>query len=333
MYIFLKEIYSKKKSIASIILLAVFGLQATVKELETKKKKILPLVTLGKYLFYDTRLSLNNTKSCGSCHDPKFAFTDNYRTSIGATGENVKRNAPSLINVANATFFTWADTTITSLAKQMLHPLYNNSPVEIGLNNNEQQVLHQLAADNLYQQLFHQSFPTEKNAFTISNIIKSIVAFEKSLVSYNSPYDWYVKGNKKALTNNQKEGKNLFFSTQLHCNTCHSGNNFTTEKSDQYFRVMIDSLDNDEGLYTITKNKADKGKFKAPTLRNLIFTSPYWHDGSKTTLFEVIEAHSYTKQISLPKKEKEKIVAFLASLTDSSILSKKEWSNPYNLSN
>jgi cytochrome c peroxidase len=310
-----------------------------------------PLVTTGRYLFYDRRLSVNNTKACASCHAQQFSFTDGYVRSIGALGDLHLRNARPLINLTYNKYYTAADSTITTLEQQMNGPMFNTHPVEMGMKGNEALIVTRLAADTVYKRLFAAAFPTQKNAFTINNIKTAIAAFEKTITAFNTPYDAYTAGNSAALTPQQKQGMQLFLSDSLQCNNCHGGKNFNTPVAtlangsiNYYYNTGVISnshLSSDSGLFTTTRNQNDIGKFRVPTLRNLVYTAPYFHNGSALTLTDVINAYSAggdktnkykattVKGFTLTLQQQKALIAFLYSLTDSTVITNPAYANPF----
>lgn len=261
---------------------------------------------LGRHLFYDTQLSYNLTKSCVSCHDPKMAFTDGYRTSSGADGFNVKHNAISLLNVKYRTQYTWANTAINSLQKQIQFPFFNEHPTELGWKGQEQFILNRFAANTNYQYLFRLAFPDQKMPFTIGNIQQAIIAFEEQLVSFNAPYDRYKKGNLKVLNEQAVAGMKLFNSTKLGCAKCHSWEQ-PFEKYESQFSAGI----------------------RIPSLRNVMLTAPYMHDGSLENIFDVLSYYDRKNSLNLSAKEQQSLIAFFTALTDTSYLSNKELLNPF----
>lgn len=320
----------------------------------------------GRYLFFDTRLSYNHTRSCGSCHDPSMAFTDGYRRSVTAGGENLSHNSPSLVNAAFLHYYDWANPSITTLVKQHERPLFNTQPVELGANKNEAQILQQLRSDKKYGRLFAAAFPREKDPFDFDHVIRAIASFVISIRSFNSPYDRYMKGDSAAMNMTAKAGSQLFFSSRLKCAACHPPPLFTTasltKNTDSiYFNTGLYNLlgqnlypSADRGLISITHKPQDEGKFKVPSLRNLGFTVPYMHDGSVNTLDELITIYeSGGRNIStgpsrgdgrlnrykdpringfaLSAEERKALVAFLYSLDDSSVLSNPAFRNPFDL--
>lgn len=317
------------------------------------------LASIGHYLFFDTRLSYNQTKSCGSCHDPNFAFTDGYRKSITASGDIVRRNAPTLINVSKNSYFDWADPHVTSLSHQIERPLFNTSPVELGLTGNEDIVLQRFSNDTFYTTRFRLLFPDDDKPVSLPRIREAIVAYVNRLSSMNAPYDRFTAGDSTALTPQQKRGMHLFFSKTLNCASCHPPPYFTlasmTKNPDSiYFNAALSLFANrtDPGLAEKTGLEKDRWKFKIPTLRNIALTSPYAHDGSISTLEEVIDiyasaGHSQSgKDIShlenkarqptdpvngftLSPGQKKDLVSFLYSLTDSTILHNPFFKDPF----
>jgi cytochrome c peroxidase len=318
----------------------------------SKKNTNSELIALGKQLFNEKALSLNNIKSCATCHSPEFAFTDSYKKSTGIYGDNLKRNSLPLFNLHNQTFFTYADSSLHDLATQMNNPLFNQHPPELGMFNNEVLLIKRLAENEAYQSKFENLF-SEKNAITISNIKKAIAAYINTLQSYESKYDMYKNGNSKALNSTELAGMQLFFSPKTNCSKCHNGADFDTPlNGNHYANTGLYNVDNkqtypisDIGLAEKTNNNNDNGKFRIPTLRNLNFTAPYYHDGSAATLLQVIDDYNnggrnitygtnfgngitnnlkseLITPLQLSDLEKQQLVQFLLSLSDSTILKK-----------
>lgn len=316
--------------------------------------KMIAQQQLGHYLFFDTRLSINNTKSCSSCHNPAFAFSDGYRTSATALGENVLHNAPSLINGVYLKKYDWANLNATNFLEQIKRPLYGNHPVELGLDKHIATLQQQFAKDSLYKILFKKAFPQTDSLYTLQQIETAIVEYEKTLISTESNFD------KQELTPNEYNGLKLFTSNLLNCVVCHPPPYFTlattTNNIDSmYANIGLYNINNkneypkqDEGLSVITKNKKDNGKFKIPSLHNVMLTAPYMHDGSVATINEVIDIyarggrkfnnedgklntnkHQLIKGFAITPREKQDLIAFLNSLTDSSIFYKQTFQNPF----
>jgi cytochrome c peroxidase len=300
-------------------------------------------VALGRRLFHETRLSSTGRYACASCHRPELAFTDGRPQALGATGETVKHGAMSLTNVAYDPALTWSDARVHSLESQMRRPLFNRHPVEMGLAGARGRTLEALSADPAYRELFAAAFPIDAAPISMDHVIKSIAAFERTLISGRSPFDRYVfDDDRTALTDAAKRGMTLFFSTRVGCAQCHSGLNFSgpsryegERRANALFaNTGLYDVDgrgsyppNDRGLIDVTHRTADMGKFRVPTLRNVALTAPYMHDGSLATLEAVIDHYaraapnrphqdSRLRPFSLSATERADLVAFLQSLTD-----------------
>lgn len=320
------------------------------------------LVNLGRHLFFDRRLSVNNTRSCGTCHNPQFAFTDGYKRSLGVYADLHQRNTEPLFNLSYLKYLTAADSTLHTPLQQMNNPLFNDHPVEMGVKGNEEKILEKIATDKMYQQLFAKL----EQEISWINIKQAISSFINSIYSGNAAYDHFLKGDSAALSASQKKGLQLFFSAELKCASCHGGFNFSSpsvinEKGDTlyYFNTGLYNIDGkgaypayDQGLYQLTKNKADMGKFRVPSLRNLVFTAPYFHDGSAATLTEVIEnyaaggrkiqqgihtgdgtknpyKHAFIGGFSISAADKINLISFLQSLSDTGFISNPVYQNPF----
>lgn len=268
-------------------------------------------VALGRYLFFDRRLSLTGKVTCATCHDPARGFTDARRTAIGATGEPHPRSSMSLANVAYNPVLTWADPRLTTLEAQALVPMFGRHPVEMGLAGREQQIVQLIEHDPRYQRMFRAAFGDAAKAFTIPNLVKSIASFERSLLSFDSPFDRArYGGDASAMSARAKRGEALFFSRRFACFHCHGGINMTDSVMHQrlphaelgFHNTGLYNLasmpgngaypaDN-TGLAAVTGKPEDMGRFRAPTLRNIALTAPYMHDGSIATLSAVIDHYA-----------------------------------------
>lgn len=319
-------------------------------------------LNVGRFLFFDRRLSVNNTRSCATCHNPQFAFTDGYKRSLGAFADLHQRNTQPLFNLAYLKYFTAADSTLHTPMQQMNNPLFNEHPAEMGVKGNEAQILKRIREDEQYRQLF-AGINTEISWDHIKQLISSFIM---SLRSDHSVYDKFKAGDSAALTAAQQRGMQLFFSDALKCSSCHGGFNFsspsiTNEKGDTifYFNTGIYNIDGrgsypayDRGLYQLTKNGQDMGKFRVPSLRNLAFTAPYLHDGSATSLRDVVDMyanagrkisegiykgdgsqnpykHSFIKGFAITESDKTNLISFLQCLSDSSFINNPAYQNPF----
>jgi len=186
-------------------------------------------VELGRYLFYDKRMSVNGKESCGSCHRQELAFTDGRARAEGTTGEAHPRSSMSLVNVAFAPYLTWANGTMTSLEDQALTPMLGEVPIELGLKGHEGDFLGAAKNTPVYQRLFPAAFPGESDPYTLKNVTKAIAAFERSIVSVRSPYDRYrYGGDPSAISAAAKRGEIVFESGERGgCFQCHGGWNFS----------------------------------------------------------------------------------------------------------
>lgn len=305
----------------------------------------------GHYLFFDKALSFNLTKSCSSCHDPKLAFTDGYRKSLGATADLHQRNASSLLNISGFSYFTAADTTLTTLEKQLQNPFFNNKFIELGAFGHEDEILNRIKANSVYQKLFSH-FKRSTDEISMQLIIISLADYCKLLNSHQSKYDIYLKNPQvNILSKNEKEGMALFFSNKMACSQCHGGINFNTPKLNAkniflkngfflpYKTNVATKFSEDFGLYNVSNNPKDIGRFRIPSLRNVLLTSPYMHDGNIETITEVLEKYSSggmenapkderIRGFNITKQEKSQMISFLATLTDTSYYSNPLFLNP-----
>lgn len=312
-------------------------------------------VELGKFLFYDTRLSENETQSCGSCHKQEDAFTDGLPVSVGSTGQSHPRNAQHLSNVAYNLRQTWANPLLKKLEDQARVPMFGDNPVELGMKDREDLLLERLENDPDYVSKFKAAFPSGQNPFSILNITKALSSFQRTLISGNSAYDRYQAGDTSALSASAIRGKNLFFGERAECFHCHGGFNFTdtvlhTGTVFEEITFHNNGLDSSSfaspngGLYEFTFQESDRGKFRAPSLRNVELTAPYMHDGSIPDLLSVINHYVnggtgngttnpnrdvFVRNFSLSESEKQDLVEFLKSLTDTDFTTNPKFQDPF----
>lgn len=252
-------------------------------------------VELGRRLFSDTRLSADGTQSCASCHDPSRAFTDGRTVPIGITGEPGRHNAMTLVNVAYNSAQTWtAD--IPHLEDQALRPMLGTDPIELGVAGHEPEVLARFSSDEL-----------NGDEVSLLTITRALASYERTLISGDTPFDRFIRGDKLAMSPSAQRGFALFDS--LGCAQCHTG--FTLSS------VFGEPRTFNTGI--------GDGKFKAPTLRNITKTAPYFHDGSAATLDEVIDHYATAtgpnvspllKPFTLTTDEREDLLTFFAALVD-----------------
>ena len=303
-------------------------------------------VDLGRRLFHDKRLSGNQTFTCASCHQQARAFTDGRAQAIGSTGANHARSTMTLANVAYNASFGWADPSLLTLEAQMLVPMFNEHPIELGLKGREQEVVARFASRE-DRARFRDAFPAEADPITLPNIVKAIATFERTLISGNTPLDRYLyQDDKSAMSKAALEGMKLFFSSSLRCAECHASFNlsgpvtFPGAKNVAlvFHNTGLYDVDghgayppSDRGVIDVTRRAADMGRFRAPTLRNVEVTAPYMHDGSVPTLEAAIDHYASGGKSSplrstsvrgfrITPAERSALVAFLQSLTDTTFL-------------
>lgn len=239
-------------------------------------------IALGKQLYFDPRLSSDNTISCASCHDPAKGWSNGEQFATGVGGAKGGRNSPTVINSAYFTFQFW-DGRAPSLEAQALGPIQN--PIE--MNMTLPAVVEKLNAIEGYRTQFQKVFGTN---VTADGIARAIAAYERTALSGDAPYDRFKAGDQDALSESAQRGMKLFFGKAA-CSSCHSGHSFT-DNAFHNIGVGMDRKDPDVGREAISKLKGDRGAFKTPTLREIARTGPYMHDGSMQTLEEVVEHYN-----------------------------------------
>jgi cytochrome c peroxidase len=292
-------------------------------------------VRLGRWLFYDKRLSADGTIACASCHRPEHAFSEPTPVSAGIRGQKGGRKAPSFINQAWTVYpnFFW-DGRAKSLEEQALGPMAN--PIEMG--HTHEAILTGLRA-NGYAPYFKEAFGTEE--ITPARMAKAIADYERTRLSGNSPWDrWKSGGDESTVSADVKKGDALFFG-KAGCNQCHLGQNFT----DSAFHNLGVGWDprtrtfKDVGRFAVTKADGDRGAFKTPTLRDVGLHAPYMHDGSVPTLRAVVEIYNQggirntrldpkIKPLGLTNDEVDALVKFMEALKGEGYLDKAPSSFP-----
>ena len=278
-------------------------------------------VELGKMLYMDPRLSSTGTVSCNSCHNVMEGGDDSRAVSMGVNGQVGGRSAPTVWNAAFYSVQFW-DGRANLLEDQAKGPITN--PIEMGMTDHNQAML-VLKDIPGYKAHFEKAFG--KNSMNIDNAAKAIAAFERTLITPNSAYDRFVKGDKKAMTKQQQNGMNKF--AELGCVACHSGAafngpeneigvgfyaKFPTFASNDY--VARYKLTDDNGREAVTGQKQDANMFRVPTLRNISDTAPYFHNGAVKDLDEAVRVMAKTQlNQDLSEQDVKIIVAFLGALT------------------
>lgn len=279
-------------------------------------------IKLGKILYFDPRLSSSGTVSCNSCHNVMEGGDDSRPNSVGVDGQTGGRGAPTVWNSAFLSVQFW-DGRAASLEEQAKGPVTN--PIEMGMPDWDT-VMARLKSIAGYNTLFQEAFG-EDNPMTADNAVKAIASYERTLITPNSPYDRYVKGDEKALTEQQVRGMKTF--AEAGCSACHMGANFSGPSMSmgegffQKFPTIAGSeydskykLTEDLGRYEVTKKEEDKNMWRVPTLRNIAVTAPYFHNGTVSTLEEAVKVMAKTQLgKELSEAQVADIVAFLNGLT------------------
>lgn len=274
-------------------------------------------IELGRQLYFDTRLSKNNSVSCAFCHNPGTGFADARQFSIGAFGTAGGRQAPTVYNTGHIPLQFW-DGRAGSLEEQAIGPIHN--PIEMA--EKHETVVPKIAKIPGYQKQFQLVFG---GGPSLQHIAEAIAAFERTIVSQNSAFDKYVMGDGKAMDEAAVRGMALF-KGKARCILCHNGPNFTDNQFHNLGVPQVGVLKEDLGRYMVTRQERDKGAFKTPTLRSIVETAPYMHDGVFKTLEEVIEFKNagggpnpnlspLMKPLNLTVDDKADLLAFLNALT------------------
>ena len=273
-------------------------------------------IELGSVLFSERLFSQDTSISCQSCHMPHMAFTDQLEVGEGIFERKVSRNSPTLMNIGLHPHLM-RDGKFQTLEDQVLGPLKDHREFNI----EEDELLQRLKSVPYYNKMSQKAYGSD---LTIEVIQKAIANFQRIIISKDTPFDAYMKGDKNAISQSAKEGYALFKSDRLNCVKCHSGFDFTDytfQNNGTYVNYA------DSGRAIITQNTADIGKFKVPSLRNLSLTYPYMHNGSFKTLEEVIEHYEsggkasknkspFIKGFTLTTDERQNLLDFLNSLTE-----------------
>jgi cytochrome c peroxidase len=277
---------------------------------------------LGRFLYFDTRLSSDNTISCASCHEPSKAFTDSAEFSTGIGKQKGGRSAPTVINRAFSTEQFW-DGRAASLEDQAKGPLANplEMTTEKAADKAHEAVVGRIKKVPGYLPLFEKAFGSPE--VDIDRVASAIATFERTIYSGNAPYDRYQDGDRSAMTAAQVRGQDVFFKKAA-CDACHLGFNFT-DGSYVNIGIGMDKPKPDLGRFDVTHREQDKGAFKTPTLREIASTGPYMHDGRFRTLEQVVDHYDKggirnpyidqrMKPLNLSAQEKADLVAFLRAL-------------------
>ncbi|MBI3666505.1 MAG: c-type cytochrome [Acidobacteria bacterium] len=258
-------------------------------------------VTLGRKLFFDRRLSRNKRVSCATCHDPRRAFTDGRPVAAGIFGKRGTRSAPTLVNRGYGAAFFW-DGRIRTLEEQVLKPIQDPKEMDMTLAEASKRV-----------------------RISTGELAAALASYVRTILSGNAPADRYLNGDREALSEEARQGLNLFRG-KANCSACHVGPNFTDERFHNTGVAWPEGRLLDPGRFTVTGNEADRGAFKTPTLREIARTAPYMHDGSLISLEDVVEYYDRganrnpyldleLRPLRLTREEKQALIAFLQSLS------------------
>ena len=288
-------------------------------------------IDLGRLLFFDPILSGDHSMSCASCHDPSKGFSDGRALSVGSKGQLAKRSAPSLWNVGFLKRLFW-DGRASSLEEQMLGPLYDSHEMA----NSPAQLLADLRQSKDYRELFAQAFNGD-SSIQLSQVYTAIAAFESSLVSLNSRYDLYAHGYHEVLNQAEIEGMNIFRSFVARCAECHTPPLFSNQQIAVLGTPEPEGRPLDPGAAAVSGDASQRGGFKVPSLRNVALTAPYMHSGRFATLRDAAEFYTGGRGHAVPAGEKlslhwhiwepnltddelDRLVDFMATLTDETFM-------------
>lgn len=308
---------------------------------------------LGRLLFHDFRLAVDDARSCGICHEGKKGYTDGFVKAVGALGDAHTRNTLSLLNLAWRGPLTWVNPELTDLREQMQVPLYGEHPVEMGTDPDTLPA--RLANIDIYPPAFEAAYPDDPAPISMENVEAALMAYELLIVAADTPYDRYLQGDDHALSSDARAGMDLFFSERLGCVQCHGGVFFdlpaeldgtVVGEVPLYVNIGMYNIDGEgglppeeTGLHARTGIAADMGRFRVPSLRGVAETGPWGHDGSFGALEDILDAYARGGRLlvggpwpgdgatspwkdariqgfSLTEDERSQVVAFLEALTD-----------------
>jgi cytochrome c peroxidase len=305
---------------------------------------------LGRHLFYDARLSAQRNVSCASCHRQSHAFSDTLISSVGTTGAHTFRNSMSLVNSGYAATLTWFNPLLVDFEAQALVPLVGEAPIELGMSNRDDLLRARLLSEPRYPPLFASAFPGQAEPYTLQNVAAALAAFQRTLVSARAPYDHFLAGDERALTKSAKAGLERF--EALGCKNCHAGLFLSSAMAAPHEGTPQARFENNGlrgdyppehyGLFELSGDSNDLGKFKPPSLRNIALTAPYMHDGSLRTLDDVLDHYArggvpsatrspHVTGFTLSAQDRADLLAFFDSLTDKELLDDPRFASPWSL--
>jgi cytochrome c peroxidase len=272
-------------------------------------------ILLGKMLYFDTRLSKDNTISCATCHNPAMGWSDAGPTSAGIGGQHGGRRSPPVVNAAHSSLQFW-DGRAPNLEEQAKGPIQN--PIEMG--NTHDAMLRTVNDIPGYVEVFKKVFGS--SPITVDQVAQAIAAYERTIVTTDSPFDRFVRGDQSALTAEEKRGLEIF-NGKGHCTACHWGGYLSDGRFHNLGVAPAAGKTPDEGRYAVTKNPVDSGKFKTPTVRDAARRAPYMHNGSELDLEAVVALYNrgggtadgrldpLMVPLGLTRQEERALVAFM----------------------
>ena len=286
-------------------------------------------VELGRRLFYDKRLSATGDMACASCHQQRLGFSDGLPTHVGATGQAGVRNAMALVNVGWFKALTWVDPSITSLEQQAHTPMYGAHPVEMGLAPGGGGIWRRLSGEACYRRLTPRAFPGEGARLNPELAVKALAAFERTLISAETPFDRFQRGDASAVSDQARAGMALFYGPRFQCAVCHAGPHFTdADKAGGRHAIGSGLLPGEDQGYDTPALAVEQGRYRTPSLRNVALSAPYLHDGSAPRLEDAIVAHRGVTFGILTADDLPPLVAFLKSLTDEGLTTATRFGPP-----
>ena len=271
-------------------------------------------ITLGRALFYEPALSSTGTLPCAGCHQQARGFTDGEARHVGVSGEMGLRNVPGLANVGWRSPLTWADPNVRTLEQQALVPMTGEAPVEMGMHGADAVLAQRLSASDCYKAMFAKAFPETGGRIDFAAVTAALASFERTMLSFDSPYDRYLRGEQDAIGPDARAGAALF--ARAGCAECHSGPDLT-DNAMHYTGTEDQNEHCGYGMRECDANERPTSQFRTPSLRNVAVTGPWLHDGQSRSIEDAIRRHDPAAMAGL---DMGPILAFLDAQTDTHFL-------------